>query len=123
MTVATTGMSVAGLFAGMGGIELGLSNAGHESSLLCEIDPAARRVLEAKFIGIPLVEDVRELDRLPPVDLVAAGFPRQDLSQAGRTAGITGEQSGLVDEVFRLLEGAPAVRWLLLHGLVLQMAA
>src|SRR5262249_28140566 len=41
---------------------------------------------------------------LPAVDVVTAGFPCQDLSQAGRTAGISGQQSGLVGHVFRLLD-------------------
>lgn len=48
--------------------------------------------------------DVSTLRSLPfGIDLVTAGFPCTDLSQAGRTAGITGEQSGLVGHVFRLL--------------------
>jgi DNA (cytosine-5)-methyltransferase 1 len=50
------------------------------------------------------VDDIRKLDRLPSAELVCAGFPCQDLSQAGRTAGIAGSNSGLVREVFRLLE-------------------
>jgi DNA (cytosine-5)-methyltransferase 1 len=49
------------------------------------------------------------------VDLVTGGFPCTDLSQAGRTAGITGKQSGLVGEVFRLLKAAQP-RWLLLEN-------
>lgn len=94
-----------GLFAGIGGIELGLHDAGHTTELLCEIEPAAQAVLHARFPGVPVVGDIRELDRLPECDLVCAGFPCQDLSQAGRTAGIDGRNSGLVSEVFRLLEG------------------
>lgn len=106
----------AGLFAGIGGIELGLSRAGHEAVLFCENDPSATAVLEARFPGIPVHPDVRELRELPGgVDLVAAGFPCQDLSQAGKTAGIAGGQSGLVGEVFRLLE-ARRVPWLLLEN-------
>jgi DNA (cytosine-5)-methyltransferase 1 len=109
--------SVTGLFAGVGGIELGLHRAGHETRLLCEIDRGAQEVLRARFgEGIPLVGDVRELDTLPSTDLVAAGFPCQDLSQAGRTAGITGQRSGLVGEVFRLIAHADEVRWLLLEN-------
>jgi DNA (cytosine-5)-methyltransferase 1 len=109
-------LRVAGLFAGIGGIELGLHKAGHTTSLLCEIDPAAVNVLESRF-GMQVERDVRELEDLPEVDLVAAGFPCQDLSQAGRTRGIGGEQSSLVDHVFRLLEGARRKpRWLLLEN-------
>ncbi|HEX5475001.1 MAG TPA: DNA (cytosine-5-)-methyltransferase [Vicinamibacterales bacterium] len=109
---------VAGLFAGVGAIELGLSRAGHRSALLCEIDPGACGVLEARFPGVPLTRDIRELETLGRVDVLAAGFPCQDLSQAGRTAGITGGSSGLVEHVFRLLETArrSKPRWLLLEN-------
>ena len=98
--------SVAGLFAGIGGIELGLREAGASTELLCEWWEPAQRVLTHHFPDVPVVGDVRELDRLPDVDLVAAGFPCTDLSQAGRTKGISGEASGLVAEVFRLLTTA-----------------
>ncbi|MGA7617519.1 MAG: DNA (cytosine-5-)-methyltransferase [Thermoanaerobaculia bacterium] len=95
---------VVGLFAGIGGIERGLSVWGHETLLLCEIDPAARAVLAARFGPLPIPEDVARLKSLPPdTDLLTAGFPCQDLSQAGRTIGIEGSRSGLVGEVFRLL--------------------
>lgn len=96
--------SVAGLFAGIGGIELGLKESGASTELLCEWWEPAQQVLKTRFAGTPVVGDVRELDRLPDVDLVTAGFPCTDLSQAGRTKGITGEASGLVGEVFRLVE-------------------
>lgn len=100
--------SVAGLFAGIGGIELGLQESGGSAALLCEWAEPAQAVLAHQFPGVPIVGDVREVDRLPDVDLVTAGFPCTDLSQAGRKKGITGEASGLVGEVFRLLEGRRA---------------
>ena len=106
---------VAGLFAGIGGIELGLSAAGFDSVLLCEVWDAAQAVLADRFPDVPLVGDVREIDRLPDAELVAAGFPCQDLSQAGRTAGIGGGNSGLVSEVFRLVDGNMP-EWLLLEN-------
>ncbi len=108
-------LRIAGLFAGIGGIEFGLHQAGHESAFLCEIEPGARLVLEHRF-GLEVAPDVALLDELPSVDLVAAGFPCQDLSQAGRTRGIGGTQSSLVDHVFRLLEGRADIRWLLLEN-------
>src|SRR3569832_1981941 len=82
-----SGLRVAGLFAGIGGVELGLSRAGHRAELLCEWDPSARRVLRAHFGHVPLSGDVRDLKSLPEIDLLSAGFPSQDLSQAGQTAG------------------------------------
>jgi DNA (cytosine-5)-methyltransferase 1 len=98
-------VKVAGLFAGIGGIELGFSAAGFEPAMFCEVDPSACAVLETRFQGVPIAKDIRKLRSLPKdVDVVTAGFPCQDLSQAGRTEGIAGERSGLVRDVFRLLE-------------------
>jgi DNA (cytosine-5)-methyltransferase 1 len=109
------GFSVVGLFAGIGGIELGLHDAGHETVLLCDNDPASQAVLKARFDGIPLVGDVNELIALPRAEVLAGGFPCQDLSQAGRTAGINGEKSGIVAKVFELVRDAD-LKWLLLEN-------
>ncbi len=114
--VSLSGLSVAGLFAGIAGIERGLEQAGHHGVLLCEIDEAAMSVLRGHYSDVDLVADVRQMRTLPPVDLVAAGFPCQDLSQAGRTAGISGDNSGLVGNVFRLIERADAPDWVLLEN-------
>jgi DNA (cytosine-5)-methyltransferase 1 len=98
-------MKAAALFAGIGGLELGLQEAGHQTVLTCEIWEPAIGVLEARFAKTPNRTDVRKLRSLPrAVDLLTAGFPCQDLSQAGMTAGIGGQRSGLVDHVFRLLD-------------------
>lgn len=108
---------MAGLFAGIGGIERGLAAAGHHAQLLCEWDASAKRVLAARFPEVELVGDIADLEYLPEVDLVTGGFPCQDLSQAGRTVGITGSRSGLVGHVFRLLDDADsAPTWLLLEN-------
>jgi DNA (cytosine-5)-methyltransferase 1 len=109
-------VKVAGLFAGIGGLERGLVAAGHEPTLLCEIWEPARSVLAAKMPDVPCKRDVRELKALPrEVELIAAGFPCQDLSQAGRTLGIGGSRSGLVGEVFRLLDRR-RVPWVVLEN-------
>ncbi len=109
-------MKIAGLFAGVGGFEQGLMKAGHESTLLCEIDECARTVLDKRFPGVRVKTDVREMKRLPSeVEVIAAGFPCQDLSQAGGTAGIAGPRSGLVAEVFRLVKKSRP-RWVLLEN-------
>ena len=107
-----------GLFAGIGGIELGLERAGLETMTLCEVDEAARSVLKARFdVPVGMIRrDVRTIKRLPRAHVLAAGFPCQDLSQAGRKAGIGGSQSSLVGEVFRLIEGPTAPTWLLLEN-------
>jgi DNA (cytosine-5)-methyltransferase 1 len=117
-------LSVAGLFAGVGGLELGLARAKHECVLLCEIDPGASAVLEDRFPKIKKHRDICTLRALPKdVELIAAGFPCQDLSQAGRTVGIEGARSGLVGEVFRLLEKR-RTPWVLLENVpfMLQLA-
>jgi DNA (cytosine-5)-methyltransferase 1 len=107
---------VAGLFAGVGGLERGLARAGHETALLCENDPGAMAVLEARFEETDFHEDVCTLRRLPrETTLLAAGFPCQDLSQAGKTVGIAGARSGLVAEVFRLIE-QHRTPWVLLEN-------
>lgn len=100
-------VKVAGLFAGIGGIEKGLIE-GHgavETEMLCEWWHPAQSVLREHFSDTQIEGDVAKVRSLPKdLDLVTAGFPCTDLSQAGRTAGITGKASGMVGEVFRLLE-------------------
>lgn len=110
-------LTTVGLFAGIGGIEEGLRRAGLSCQLLCEIDPTAQTVLKHQFPGVRLASDVRTLKSIPRVDLVTAGFPCQDLSQAGRTRGIFGRESGLVREVFRLLSSPRSrPKWLLMEN-------
>lgn len=98
-------MRVGALFAGIGGLESGLHAAGHETLMTCELWEPARAVLKEQFPGVPNKLDVTQLRSLPAaVNLLTAGFPCQDLSQAGRTLGIEGEKSSLVSHVFRLLD-------------------
>jgi DNA (cytosine-5)-methyltransferase 1 len=108
-------MKVAGLFAGIGGLELGLHEAGHETILFSETWGPAAAVLAERFPGVPNAGDVADMGSLPVLDLLTAGFPCQDLSQAGRTEGIAGRKSGLVNHVFRLIDrGRP--KWVLLEN-------
>lgn len=107
-------MKVAGLFSGVGGLDLGLQRAGITAQIMCEYwDPAAE-VLARRFEA-PVVGDVRNVTALPAVEVVTAGFPCTDLSQVGRAAGIGGEESGLVREVFRLVQKAKPT-WLVLEN-------
>lgn len=115
-------MKVAGLFAGIGGLEVGLAGAGHETTMFCEIWEPARAVLATRFTDVPCAPDVRSLAVLPDdVELLVGGFPCQDLSQAGRTAGIGGERSGLVDQIFRLLDARP-IPWVVLENVSFMLA-
>lgn len=117
-------MILAGLFAGIGGIELGFHEAlGDEVNtvLLCESWDAAQAVLKAHFPETEIHPDVRQLSKLPrDVDVLTAGFPCTDLSQAGLTAGIEGTASGLVSHVFEVLRLAKRARrrmpWLLIEN-------
>lgn len=123
-----TRLQVVGLFAGVGGIELGLASSGHETRLLCEIEPAAQAVLNHRFVTpaaargreVPLVADVADVEFPQDTELVSAGFPCTDLSQAGRRAGINGTNSGLVQHVFAQLKAQrnelKQLQWLLLEN-------
>ena len=107
------------LFSGIGGIEWGLAKHGIETVMFCEIDPVARAVLSRHFPHTPIVDDVRKLRSLPDCDIVTAGFPCQDLSQAGFKRGIEGSRSGLVSSVFDLIRRKPQrarPRWLLIEN-------
>jgi DNA (cytosine-5)-methyltransferase 1 len=101
--VVSTVLVVAGLFAGVGGLETGFKKAGHKTAMLCECDPLARRVLAKHFADAELTTDVTALKGLPDCDVLTAGFPCQDLSQVGQRRGITGPNSGLIGAVFELL--------------------
>lgn len=108
---------VASLFSGIGGIELGLRAAGLETTLQCEIWDSARAVLKSRFKACTIKDDVTSLTSLPTVDLVAAGFPCQDLSQAGQTKGIKGKNSSLINHVFSLIERKRTKpKWILLEN-------
>ncbi len=98
-------MNVGSLFAGIGGFELGLERAGFEIEWQVEIDPYCRAVLERHFPRARRFEDVREVGaaNLAEVDVICGGFPCQDLSSAGKGAGIDGARSGLWSEFARIV--------------------
>ena len=98
-------MLIAGLFAGIGGFELGFRRAGHRTILLCENDKHASQVLARKFPTVTRVCDVGDVHELPlDTDVITAGFPCQNLSKAGNKAGIHGEKSRIVNALFKLLD-------------------
>ncbi len=114
--VRSLGVNIVGLFSGIGGLEIGFKEHGFTPEFLCELWDPARSVLSAHFHDTDLKGDIAEIRSLPDkVDVVTAGFPCTDLSQAGRTAGINGKESGLVSHVFRLLKGSQ-VEWLVLEN-------
>lgn len=109
------GLVAAGLFSGIGGIETGLARAGFETALMCESWQPARNVLEDRFPGVEIAQDVSTLKGLPDAHLLAAGFPCTDLSLAGSLTGIGGSKSGLVQDVFRLARMSRP-EWILLEN-------
>jgi len=103
-------LRVLDLFSGIGGFSLGLERTGgFETVAFCEIEEFPRRVLAKHWPDVPCYDDVRTLtsDRIAAdgiaVDVICGGFPCQDLSIAGRAAGLAGERSGLFYEVVRLV--------------------
>lgn len=91
------------LFAGVGGLDLGFERAGLVCKWQVEIDPFARMVLEKHWPGVPKHDDVRTFTDIEHVDVIAGGFPCQDVSNAGHRAGINGERSGLFFELMRIV--------------------
>lgn len=102
-------MRVLDLFSGIGGFSLGLERAGMKTVAFCEIDKFCQRVLRKHWPEVPIFDDVRELSaqhltaKRIAVDVIAGGFPCQDISAAGKGAGLDGERSGLWAEYARLI--------------------
>ena len=111
------------LFAGIGGLDLGLERSGHRCVGQVEIDPYCQRVLAKHWPDVPRWGDIRELtgNELPKADLWTAGFPCQDISNAGKREGIHGERSGLFFQITRLARKVRP-RYLLLENVTAVLA-
>jgi DNA (cytosine-5)-methyltransferase 1 len=103
-------MNFLSLFSGIGGLDLGLERAGLRCVAQVEIDPFCRKVLAKHWPDVPRFEDVRTVTReqLPDcIDLIAGGFPCQDISNAAEGGkgrkGLDGDRSGLWHEFRRLI--------------------
>jgi len=110
-------MTVGGLFSGIGGIELGLERAGMRIKWTVENDPFCQKVLAKHWPRAMQYGDVRDCGarNLEPVDLIAGGFPCQDVSTAGKRKGLQGEQSGLWSEFARIIR-ALKPKWVLVEN-------
>ena len=99
-------LMVGSLFAGIGGFDLGLERAGFDIAWQVEIDPYCQRVLAKHWPHVQRYGDIRTIDwgTVEPVDLLCGGFPCQDISLAGKGAGLTGERSGLWFEYAKAIE-------------------
>jgi len=110
-------VKVGSLFSGIGGIDLGLEKAGMGCAWQVEIDQQCRELLAQKWPETERFEDVKDCGsgNLQPVDLISGGFPCQDVSVAGRRAGLDGKRSGLWFEFHRILaETHP--RWVIIEN-------
>ncbi len=98
-------MRVLSLFAGVGGMDLGLERAGMTVVAQCEIDPFCRQVLRKHWPDVPQFEDIRTLkgEQVGPVDLVCGGYPCQPFSTAGERRGAEDDRH-LWPEMRRLVE-------------------
>jgi len=93
------------LFSGVGGFDLGCDTAGWDCAWQVEYDARCRAVLARHWPDVPKYDDVRTVNGhdVTPVDVITYGFPCQDLSVAGKRAGLDGERSGLFFEAIRII--------------------
>jgi DNA (cytosine-5)-methyltransferase 1 len=100
-------MKLGGLFSGIGGFELAWTQLGNEVAWMCEIDKNARKVLAARFPGVPIYQDVEQLDpsEVEAVDVLTGGSPCQGFSVAGTRSGLEHGESRLFADYIRIMNG------------------
>jgi DNA (cytosine-5)-methyltransferase 1 len=110
----TQPLTFGSLFAGIGGIDLGLERAGMVCKWQVESDDYATRVLKKHWPNVQRFRDVRDcgVHNLPRVDLICGGFPCQDVSFAGKRQGLAGERTTLWSEFARIIRELEP-RWVL----------
>ncbi|STY93049.1 DNA cytosine methyltransferase [Moraxella bovis] len=103
--------SVGSFFAGIGGFDLGFENAGFHTSWQVEIDPICRAVLQDRFPHAKQFDDVQtclpKLQALPDggaAQVIIGGFPCQDVSMAGKRAGLNGKRTGLFFDAIEIIK-------------------
>ncbi|MCE3232478.1 MAG: (cytosine-5-)-methyltransferase [Rickettsiaceae bacterium] len=103
-------LKVLDIFSGIGGFSLGLERAGMETVAFCEIEPFCQSIIEKHWPKTRIFTDVKILNKellsrsgVTGINVIAGGFPCQDISCAGKQRGIEGERSGLWKEYKRLI--------------------
>jgi DNA (cytosine-5)-methyltransferase 1 len=98
-------LTVGSLFSGIGGIDLGLERAGMRVVWQSEIAAPACRILGKHWPGVPNLGDMTAVDfaQVERPDVIAGGFPCQDVSNAGNQGGLDGDRSGLWSEFARAI--------------------
>ena len=94
------------LFAGVGGFDMGMEAAGWDCKFQVEWDKNCQNILKKNWPDVPKWGDVSEVNGalIPPVDCIVFGSPCQDLSVAGKRAGLEGARSGLFHEATRIIK-------------------
>ena len=90
-------ITVGSLFDGIGGWCIAAERNGAVPVWSSEIEPFCIEVTKKHFPNVMQLGDIRKIkgDKIPPVDIICAGSPCQDLSVAGKREGLKGERSGL----------------------------
>lgn len=116
-SIMTEPLRYLSLFSGIGGFDLGFDRAGMVCAGQVEYDAAARSVLARHWPDVKRMNDVREVkgDEFGATDVICGGFPCQDVSVAGRRAGLAGERSGLWFEFHRLIDRVRP-RWVVIEN-------
>lgn len=101
-------LKIGSLFSGYGGLDLAVAEVfDAKVAWHCEWEAAPSKILEVHWPGVPNFHDVSEVDwaSVEPVDILTGGFPCQDVSLAGRRAGLgNGTRSGLWSEFAKAIE-------------------
>ena len=94
------------LFSGAGGFDLGFDRAGFECVFQVEWDKHCQEVLRYRWPDVPKWADVQEVNgaEIPPCDVLIFGSPCQDLSVAGKRAGLDGTKSSMFYEATRIIK-------------------
>ncbi len=111
-------MRIGSLFSGIGGFDEGFHRACMDIAWQCESDQQCLSVLRNHYPNTKTFKDVSNVTApIEPVELLCGGFPCQDLSVAGRRAGLAGERSGLFHEFMRIAaECSPSPRWIVIEN-------
>ena len=94
------------LFSGVGGFDMGFDNAGYECRWQVEWDTHCQQTLQYHWPDVPKYLDVQNVDGslITPVDVIIYGSPCQDLSVAGKRAGLDGQKSSMFFESIRIFK-------------------
>ncbi len=96
-------MKIGSLFSGIGGIEIGFEKQGFETEWFIESELYPQEIIKKRFPKAKIYGDIKKVDftTVPRIDILTGGFPCQDISNAGKRAGIKGSRSSLWKYYFK----------------------